>query len=160
MTSKILGWSVASALALVLASPAIAQKQYGPGVSDTEITIGQTMAYSGPASAYGTIGKADEAYIAMVNAHGGVNGRTIKLISLDDGYSPPKTVEQTRRLVESDQVLAIVGSLGTAPNTAIPVNRPRSGIVSQNGASEGSGLRGLCTSPMTKKRPLRFDGAG
>ncbi|HUH83964.1 MAG TPA: ABC transporter substrate-binding protein [Stellaceae bacterium] len=119
MTSRIFGWSVATALALASASPAMAQKQYGPGVTDHEITIGQTMAYSGPASAYGTIGKADEAYIAMVNAHGGVNGRKIKLISLDDGYSPPKTVEQMRKLVEEDHILLDFNSLGTPTNSAI-----------------------------------------
>src|ERR1700690_4003859 len=86
-----------------------------PGVTDTEIKIGQTMPYSGPASAYGVIGKADLAYFKLINEQGGVNGRKINLISLDDGYSPPKTVEQIRRLVESDEVLMIFQSLGTAP---------------------------------------------
>jgi branched-chain amino acid transport system substrate-binding protein len=81
-------------------SPVHAQKTYGPGVTDTEIKLGQTMPYSGPASAISAAGKAQAAYFAMVNANGGVNGRKIKLISLDDGYSPPKTVEQTRKLVE------------------------------------------------------------
>jgi branched-chain amino acid transport system substrate-binding protein len=109
----------AFALACALAPPASAQKHYGPGVTDTEITLGQTMPYSGPLSAYGTIGKSEQAYFAMVNAHGGVNGRKIKLISLDDGYSPPKTVEQTRRLVEEDHVLADFQPLGTPPNSAI-----------------------------------------
>ena len=88
-------------------------------MTDTEIKIGQTMPYSGPASALSTTGKAQGAYFAMVNANGGVNGRRINFISLDDGYSPPKTVEQTRKLVEVDKVLALVGSLGTAPNSAI-----------------------------------------
>jgi branched-chain amino acid transport system substrate-binding protein len=106
-------------LAFAIASPAAAQKHYGPGVSDSEIMIGQTMPYSGPASAYGTIGKAEAAYFDMINAEGGVNGRKIKLISLDDGYSPPKTVEQTRKLVEEDHVLADFSPLGTPPNTAI-----------------------------------------
>ena len=114
---------VAAALAgLSLALPAAAQKaqkHYGPGVSDSEIVIGQTMPYSGPASAYGTIGKADAAYIAMLNDHGGINGRKIKLISLDDAYSPPKTVEQTRKLVEEDHVLIDFNPLGTPTNTAI-----------------------------------------
>ncbi|MEO7009015.1 MAG: ABC transporter substrate-binding protein, partial [Caldimonas sp.] len=80
--------------------------KYGPGASATEIKLGQTMPYSGPASAYGTIGKAEAAYFKMINDQGGVNGRKINLISLDDGYSPPRTVEQVRRLVEQDEVLA------------------------------------------------------
>lgn len=96
-----------------------AEKQYGPGVTDTEIKIGQTMPYSGPASAYGTIGKSAAAYFEKVNAEGGVNGRKIRLLSLDDGYSPPKTVEQTRKLVEQEEVLAMFNSLGTATNTAV-----------------------------------------
>ena len=98
---------------------ASAQKKYGPGVTDTEIRIGQTMAYSGPASAYGTLGRAASAYFAMINAGGGVNGRKINLLSVDDGFSPPKTVEQTRKLVEQDEVLFMFNSLGTATNTAV-----------------------------------------
>ncbi|HEX4987104.1 MAG TPA: ABC transporter substrate-binding protein [Burkholderiales bacterium] len=98
---------------------AVAQKKYGPGVTDTEIKLGQTMPYSGPASAYGAIGKAELAYFQMVNEHGGVNGRKINLISLDDGYSPPRTVEQVRKLVEEEQVLALFQTLGTPTNTAI-----------------------------------------
>ncbi len=90
-----------------------------PGVTDKEILIGQTMPYSGPASSYGTIGKVEQAYFRMVNEQGGVNGRQIKLLSVDDGYSPPKTVEQVRKLVEQDRVLLIFDPLGTAPNTAI-----------------------------------------
>jgi branched-chain amino acid transport system substrate-binding protein len=96
-----------------------AEPHYGPGASDTEITIGQTMPYSGPASSYSAIGKAELAYFAMLNAHGGVNGRKIKLISLDDGYSPPKAFEQTRALVENDHVLAIFSTFGTPTNTVI-----------------------------------------
>lgn len=96
-----------------------AQKKYGPGASDTEILIGQTNPYSGPLSAYSTQGKAQTAYYAMINEQGGVNGRKIKLISLDDGYSPPKTVEHHRRLVESDEVMGIVGTMGTPTNSAI-----------------------------------------
>ena len=92
---------------------------YGPGVTSKQIEIGQTMPYSGPASAYGTIGKAEAAYFKMVNDEGGINGRKIKLISLDDSYSPPKTVEQIRKLVEDDQVLFIFQSLGTPTNTAV-----------------------------------------
>jgi branched-chain amino acid transport system substrate-binding protein len=110
----------AIALAFTFALPvAAAEKKYGPGVSDTEITLGQTMPYSGPLSAYGTIGKAEAAYFKMINDQGGVNGRKINIISLDDGYSPPKTVEQTRKLVEQENVLADFGPLGTPPNTAI-----------------------------------------
>ena len=106
-------------VSMLAASPALAEKKYGPGVTDTEIKIGQTMPYSGPASLYSTAGKAMAAYFAKVNADGGVNGRKIKLISLDDGYSPPKTMEQTRKLVEQEEVLLIFGTLGTAVNTAI-----------------------------------------
>jgi branched-chain amino acid transport system substrate-binding protein len=90
-----------------------------PGISDKEIKIGQTMPYSGPASAYGVIGKTEAAYFKMVNEHGGINGRMINLISLDDGYSPPKTVEQVRRLVEEEKVAFLYQTLGTAPNLAI-----------------------------------------
>jgi branched-chain amino acid transport system substrate-binding protein len=99
--------------------PAAAQKKYDPGASDTEIKIGNTNPYSGPASAYGTIGRTIAAYFNKVNAEGGINGRKITFISYDDGYSPPKTVEQVRKLVESDEVLLILQSLGTAPNSAI-----------------------------------------
>ena len=90
-----------------------------PGVTKTEIRLGQTMAYSGPVSAYGQYGKAELAYLKMVNERGGVNGRKIDLVSLDDSYSPPKTIEQVRRLVERDEVLALFQNLGTASNTAI-----------------------------------------
>ena len=89
------------------------------GVTATEIKIGQTMPYSGPVSAFGALGKSEIAYFNMVNDRGGINGRMVKLISLDDGYAPPKTVEQTRRLVESDEVALIFSSIGTAHNTAI-----------------------------------------
>ncbi len=107
-----------SAVALAARSrPALAAN--APGVTDTEIKIGQTMPYSGPASAYGQIGKAETAYFNMINEAGGINGRKINLLSLDDGYSPPKAVEQIRRLVEQDQVAFIFNSLGTPSNTAI-----------------------------------------
>jgi ABC-type branched-subunit amino acid transport system substrate-binding protein len=96
-----------------------AEKQYDPGASDTEIKIGQTMPYSGPASAYGTQGKAEAAYWRMINSQGGINGRKITFLSMDDGYSPPKTVEQTRKLVEQDEILADIGSLGTPTNSSI-----------------------------------------
>jgi branched-chain amino acid transport system substrate-binding protein len=108
-----------AALGLALAMPALAQKKYDPGASDTEIKIGNTIPYSGPASAYGTIGKVEAAYFKMINEQGGVNGRKIDYISLDDGYSPPKAVEMVRRLVEQDEVLFLLGTLGTPSNTAI-----------------------------------------
>ena len=98
---------------------ASAAGKYGPGASDTQIKLGQTMPYSGPASAYGTIGKVETAYFKMINDGGGVNGRKIELISLDDGYSPPKTVEQVRKLVEQEEVLALFQTLGTPCNSAI-----------------------------------------
>src|SRR5262249_33766007 len=96
-----------------------AQKQYDPGVTDTQIKIGQTMPYSGPATATATVGRAQAAYFKMINERGGVNGRRINLVSLDDGYNPAKTVEQTRRLVEQEGVLLMFGSVGTAPQTAV-----------------------------------------
>ncbi|MBV8509714.1 MAG: ABC transporter substrate-binding protein [Xanthobacteraceae bacterium] len=111
---------VLSALAmLVLSAPALAQKHYDPGATDTDIKIGNINPYSGPASAYGAIGRTIAAYFAKVNAEGGINGRKINFISYDDSYSPPKTVEQARKLVESDEVLLIFQSLGTAHNSAI-----------------------------------------
>jgi branched-chain amino acid transport system substrate-binding protein len=106
-------------MAAVAASPAAAQKKYDPGASDSEIKVGNIMPYSGPASAYAEIGKTEAAYFRKVNAEGGVNGRKINFISYDDSYSPPKTVEQARKLVESDEVLLIFQPLGTAHNTAI-----------------------------------------
>jgi ABC-type branched-subunit amino acid transport system substrate-binding protein len=109
-----------AAIALACASlPAAAEKKYGPGVSDTEIKIGQTMSYSGAAATYGTFGRAMVAYFKMLNEQGGINGRKINLISVDDGYTPPKTVEMTRRLVESDGVSFICCSMGTGPNAAV-----------------------------------------
>jgi branched-chain amino acid transport system substrate-binding protein len=108
-----------AALGLALAAPALAQKKYDPGASDTEIKIGQTMPYSGPASAYGTIGKLEAAYFKKINEAGGINGRKINFISYDDGYSPPKTVEMIRKLVEQDEVLFTINTLGTPSNTAI-----------------------------------------
>ena len=101
------------------ALPARAAKQYGPGVTDTEIKIGNTCFYSGPASSYSTIGISMAAYYEMINDRGGVNGRKINFISYDDAYSPPKTVEQTRRLVEEDEILLDAGPLGTPTNSAI-----------------------------------------
>jgi branched-chain amino acid transport system substrate-binding protein len=98
---------------------AFAQKKYDTGATDTEIKIGNIMPYSGPASAYGVIGKTEQAYFNKINAEGGINGRKIDFISYDDAYSPPKAVEQARKLVESDEVLLIFNSLGTPSNTAI-----------------------------------------
>src|SRR5436189_3904021 len=113
----IVALALAAALGpLLFAGPAGAQ---WPGVTPTEIKIGNTNPYSGPASAYGTIGKALTAYFKKVNDEGGINGRKINFISLDDGYSPPKTVEQVRRLVEQDEVLMLFQTLGTPPNSAI-----------------------------------------
>ena len=110
----------ASAFALTLAvAPALAQKKYDQGASDTEIKIGHTNPYSGNASAYGVIGKTIEAYFKMVNDKGGINGRKINFITYDDGYSPPKTGEMARKLVEEDKVLFLFNTLGTPPNTAI-----------------------------------------
>jgi branched-chain amino acid transport system substrate-binding protein len=98
---------------------ALAQKKYDTGATDTEIKIGHIVPYSGPASAYGIIGKTEEAYFKMINENGGINGRKIKFISYDDAYSPPKAVEQVRKLVESDEVLVVFNALGTPSNTAI-----------------------------------------
>src|SRR5258707_573732 len=101
------------------AGSALAQKKYDTGATDTEIKIGNIMPYSGPASAYGVIGKTEEAYFKKINAEGGINGRKINFVTYDDGYSPPKAVEQARKLVESDEALLVFNSLGTANNTAI-----------------------------------------
>jgi branched-chain amino acid transport system substrate-binding protein len=106
-------------LATALAGAAQAQKKYDPGATDTEIKIGNIMPYSGPASAYATIGKTEAAYFNKLNSEGGINGRKINFISYDDGYSPPKAVEQARKLVESDEVLLIFNPLGTPSNSAI-----------------------------------------
>ncbi len=106
--------------ALVFASAAgAADKQYGPGVSDTEIKIGQTVPYSGPASAFSSYGRVMTGYFQMLNERGGINGRKVNLISLDNAFSPPKAIEQTRKLVDDDGVLAEVGTVGTVPNVAV-----------------------------------------
>jgi len=111
--------SAAFAVLAASSSGALAQKKYDTGATDTEIKIGNIMPYSGPASAYGVIGKTEAAYFKKINDAGGINGRKINFISYDDGYSPPKTVEQARKLVESDEVLFVFNSLGTPPNSAI-----------------------------------------
>jgi len=103
----------------IVTTPASAQKKYDPGVTDTDIKIGNIMPYSGPASAYGVIGKTEAAYFNKINAEGGINGRKINFITYDDSSSPPKTVEQARKLVEGDEVFLIFNSLGTAANSAI-----------------------------------------
>ncbi|VIO73490.1 Leucine-, isoleucine-, valine-, threonine-, and alanine-binding protein [Bradyrhizobium ivorense] len=115
VATALLGLTVAAATG----SAALAQKKYDTGASDTEIKIGNIVPYSGPASAYGVVGKAMAAVFKKTNDEGGVNGRKINFISYDDAYSPPKAVEQVRKLVESDEVLLLFGTLGTASNTAI-----------------------------------------
>src|SRR5487761_2179443 len=117
--SRLVAFSAGAAVLIATGSGALAQKKYDTGATDTEIKIGNIMPYSGPASAYGVIGKTEAAYFNKINAEGGINGRKINFISYDDGYSPPKAVEQARKLVESDEVLLIFNSLGTPSNSAI-----------------------------------------
>jgi branched-chain amino acid transport system substrate-binding protein len=119
MLSRRLLMATAAAGLVAVATPALAQKKYDTGASDTEIKIGNINPYSGPASAYGLIGRTIAAYFKKVNEEGGINGRKVNFISYDDGYSPPKAVEQARKLVESDEVLLVFQSLGTPSNTAI-----------------------------------------
>src|SRR4030081_3722468 len=111
--------SAAFAIFAASSSGALAQKKYDTGATDTEIKIGNIMPYSGPASAYGIIGRTEAAYFKKINDAGGINGRKINFVSYDDAYSPPKAVEQARKLVESDEVLLVFNSLGTASNSAI-----------------------------------------
>src|ERR1700751_4362869 len=112
-------FAAAAAFTVVTSQGAFAQKKYDTGASDTEIKIGNVEAYSGPASAYGVIGKTEDAYFKMINDQGGINGRKINWISYDDGYSPPKTVEQIRKLIESDEVFLVFNALGTPTQTAV-----------------------------------------
>ena len=119
VTRRLVALSIAVILFAVAGSSAIAEKKYDTGATDTEIKIGNIMPYSGPASAWSAIGRTEAAYFRKINAEGGINGRKISFISYDDAYSPPKAVEQARRLVESDEVLLIFGPLGTPSNTAI-----------------------------------------
>jgi branched-chain amino acid transport system substrate-binding protein len=120
MKDNILNLMAALAVAIILSiSTADAQTKYDAGATDTEIKVGQTVPFSGPASAYATVGKAQAAYVKMINDSGGVNGRKVNLIQYDDAYSPPKTVEQVRKLVESDEVLLTFQIIGTAPNAAV-----------------------------------------
>src|SRR5579872_5354217 len=120
MSNSLFRFMMGTAVAFALsASSAHAQKKYDPGATDTEIKIGQTVPFSGPASAYASIGKTQAAYFNMINEQGGVNGRKINLIQYDDAYNPAKTVEQVRKLVESDEVLLTFQILGTPPNAAV-----------------------------------------
>lgn len=113
------GIAIAATLICLGAQVQAAEKKYGPGVTDTEIKIGNTSPYSGPASAFGTVARTEEAYFRKINAEGGINGRKIVFVSYDDAYSPPKAVEQTRKLVEGDEVLLVFNALGTATNSAV-----------------------------------------
>ena len=115
----IIAAAAAGGFVLAATGGAWAQKKYDTGATDTEIKIGNIIPYSGPASAYGSVGKAMAGYFKKINDEGGINGRKINFISYDDAYSPPKAVEQTRKLVESDEVLLVFGALGTPSNTAI-----------------------------------------
>jgi branched-chain amino acid transport system substrate-binding protein len=117
--SRLLSAAAATAFVALTSQSALAQKVYDTGATDTEIKIGNIEAYSGPASAYGMIGKTEEAYFKMINDAGGVNGRKINFVTYDDAYSPPKTVEQTRKLIESDEVFLIFNALGTPTQTAV-----------------------------------------
>src|ERR1700682_5176374 len=116
---RIAAFSTAVITFAAMNDSAFAQKKYDTGATDTEIKLGTIMPYSGPASAYGVIGKIEDAYFKTINEQGGINGRKIQFISYDDGYSPPKAVEQARKLVESDEVLFLFGPLGTPSNSAI-----------------------------------------
>jgi branched-chain amino acid transport system substrate-binding protein len=119
LASGLISLAAATALTVLTTHGALAQKRYDTGATDTEIKIGNVEAYSGPVSAYGVIGKTEDAYFKMINDGGGINGRKITFISYDDGYSPPKTVEQVRKLIESDEVLLTFNALGTPTQTAV-----------------------------------------
>src|ERR1700682_2230005 len=120
LLSKRVIWATAvAALLSTTTYLSAAEKKYDPGASDTEIKLGQTVPHSGPGSLYGVLGRVGEAYFQMLNENGGINGRQVKFFTMDDAYSAPKAVEATRRLVEQEEVLALFGSLGTAPQTAV-----------------------------------------
>ena len=119
MNRKLTVLSLAAGIAMAISATSAFAAKYDAGASDTEVKVGNIVPYSGPASAYGNIGKAISAYFKGVNANGGINGRQITIISLDDGYSPPKTVEQARKLVEQERVLFLAATLGTPTNSAI-----------------------------------------
>ncbi|MDQ8732789.1 ABC transporter substrate-binding protein, partial [Bradyrhizobium sp. LHD-71] len=113
------GLAIVVAVASLSVSATASEKKYGPGVTDAEIKIGNTTPYSGPASAFGLVARTEEAYFRKINAEGGINGRKIVFVSYDDAYSPPKAVEQTRKLVEGDEVLLVFNALGTGTNSAV-----------------------------------------
>ena len=119
LSTRSAAFATALIASIAVSGSALAQKKYDTGASDTEIKIGNIMPYSGPASAYGVIGKTEEAYFKKINAEGGINGRKINFVTYDDAYSPPKAVEQVRKLVESDEVLVVFNPLGTPSNTAM-----------------------------------------
>jgi len=119
LTTRSATFSMALIASVAISGTALAQKKYDTGATDTEIKIGNIMPYSGPASAYGVIGKTEAAYFNKINAEGGIKGRKINFVTYDDGYSPPKAVEQARKLVESDEVLVVFNPLGTPSNSAI-----------------------------------------
>jgi branched-chain amino acid transport system substrate-binding protein len=148
--------AIALAALVSVAGPAAAQKSYGPGVSDTDIKLGQTQPYSGPLSALSAVGRAQVAYMKMIDDEGGINGRKVDLISLDDGYSPAKTVEQTRRLVEQEGVFAIFGSLGTPANTAIYKYLNERKVPQLFIASGASKWRDYANSPWTMSGTINY----
>src|ERR1700735_3885014 len=117
--SSLISMAAATTLTLLATQSALAQKKYDTGATDTEIKIGNVEAYSGPASAYGVIGKTEDGYFKMITEQAGANGRKLNFISYDDGYSPPKTVEQVRKLIESDEVFLVFNALGTPTQTAV-----------------------------------------
>src|SRR4030088_3732039 len=148
-----------AALAVLALSPASMAAEMR-GVTATEIKIGQTMPYSGPVSAFGALGKGEVGYFKMLNERGGINGRKVNLISLDDGYAPPKTVEQTRRLVESDEVALIFSSIGTAHNTAIAKNLQRKNIPQLfvgSGASKFADIAQYPQATLGVQGPFRYE---
>jgi ABC-type branched-subunit amino acid transport system substrate-binding protein len=118
-SSAVQAVALAAAMAVAATLAIAGEKKYDPGASDTEIKLGQTVPHSGPGSLYGVLGRVGEAYFQMLNDNGGINGRKIKFLTMDDAHSAPKAVEATRRLVEQEEVLALFGSLGTAPQTAV-----------------------------------------
>ena len=141
--------------------PATAEKKYDPGASDTEIKIGNIMPYSGPLSAYALIGRTQAAFFKKLNDEGGINGRKINFISYDDAFSPPKTVEQARKLVESDEVLLIFQSLGTPTNNAIQkyLDLKKVPQLLSPPARQNSATRRISRGPWAGSRPTRPRGA-
>jgi len=147
MKRRVFNIAAAAVAAVFAAAPVIVKGKYDPGADDKEIKIGNIMPYSGPASSYGTIGKTAAAYFKMINEKGGINGRKINFISLDDGYSPPKTVEQARKLVEQEEVLLLFHTLHTDKLGDPQVHEPEEGSATvrghrrhEVGRSEGSSV--------------------